>query len=309
MTKLFQTLSLILIFILTFSSCKKEEPLMPDNSQYIENGTYNFEGVTWVLVNARIYIDNLDNGDKDTYDHFGGSKFSSCTNIFGSAVVYMDSIHQNITTWVFNNGTFTIDGTYQFPYTSYNNIIWTPNGLGGGTSRPIEVTNINETSVTVKVHEALGSDGTNNFKWYNELTFIKSGSTCSGCQPDVQYGYVYNGVWQNTTPTTNTLNGTQWVVTRYNNGLSGNVYPNDTLDFISNTQYTINGGSIRNYNLANVIGNNNKSLSLYSFTTLGGDYSGQVIGTFIDDWTVNNTQMTDMFNVNNTVTIWMDRIQ
>ena len=104
------------------------------------------------------------------------------------------------------------------------------------------------------------------------------------------------------------MSGTTWVVTRYNNGLSGNVYPNDTLNFISNTFYTINGGSNRSYSLSNVVGNNNKSLSLYSFTTLGGDYSGQVIGTFLNDSVINNSQFTDMFNVNNTVTLWMERI-
>jgi hypothetical protein len=309
MTKFIQFLSLIIVLTLTFSSCKKEEPLQPNNTHYIENGTYPVEGITWVLVDARVYRDNLDNGEKDAFDHFGGTKFSSCMNMYGSAAVLMDSIHQNLTTWVFNNGTFTLDGTYQFPYTVYDNRVWTPNGLAGGTSRPIEVTHINDISMTVRVHEAYGSDGTYSYEWFNELTFIKSGKNCNNCQPDVKYGYVYNGVWQNTTPATSTLSGTKWVVTRYNNGLSGNVYPNDTLDFTSNTQYTINGGPTRNYTLSNVIGNNNKSLSLYSFTTLGGDYSGQVIGTFIDDWVVNNTQMTDMFNVNNTVTVWMDRIQ
>lgn len=309
MTKFIQFLSLLLIFTLTFSSCKKEEILLPDNTNYIENGVYAVEGITWVLVDARVYVDNLDTDDLDVYDHFGGTKFSSCMNIFGSASVLMDSIHQNLTTWVFNNGTFTLDNTYQFDYTIYDNRVLTPIGLNGGTARPIEVTKINETSMTVKVHEAYGSDGVYNYKWYSELTFVKSGGTCNNCVPDTKYGYVYGGVWNNTTTATATLNGTQWVVSRYNNGLSGDVYPDDTLDFISNTQYTINGGSVRNYSLTNVAGNNNKSLSLYSFTTLGGDYSGQVIGTFIDDFVINNTQMTDMFNVNNTVTVWIDRIQ
>jgi hypothetical protein len=303
-------LSIIILFVVTFSSCTKSEDLpQPDNTNYIDE-TSTIEGVTWVLVNARIYRDNLTNGDKEVFDHFGGTQGSSCTNIFGSAAVPMDSIYRDLTTWTFNNGTFTISvGSVNitYPYNVTASGV-SPYGMGG-TARPIVVTHINETSMTVKVHEAFGSDGTDNFEWYSELTFFKVSTSCNNCVPDVRFGYTYSGVYQNTSTATYSLSGTKWVVTRYNNGLSGNVYPNDTLDFTSNTQYTINSGSIRNYTLSNVIGNNNKSLSLYSFTTLGGDYSGQVIGSFINDFAVNNTQMTDMFNVNNTVTIWMVRLQ
>jgi len=309
MTKFIQILSLIFIFTLTFSSCKKEELSLPDNTNYVDGSVYTPEGVVWVVSEAVVYVENLTNGDKEVYDHFGGTKFTSCMNIFGSAPVLMDSIKKDLTTWYFQNETFTLDGTSQFQYTVYDDRVWSPIGLAGGTSRPIEIINVDEIVLTVKVHEAYGSDGISNFKFWTILTFVKSGETCNGCSPDTQYGYVYGGVWSPPINTTTSLNGTQWVVSRYNNGLSGNVYPNDTLDFTSNTQYTINGGSVRNYSLSNVIGNNNKSLSLYSFTTLGGDYSGEVIGTFVDDFIINNTQMTDMFNVNNTVTVWMDRIQ
>lgn len=309
MTKFIQFLSFLLVLTLSFSSCKKEVIEKPNNTNYIVDGEYVVEGITWILVDARIYRDNLDNDEKEVYDHFGGTKFSSCMNIFGSAAVLMDSIHKNLTTWVFNNGTFILNNTYPFDYTIYDNRVITPIGLSNGSSRPIEVIKLDETTMTVNVHEAYGSDGVYNYKWYSELTFVKSGETCNNCVPGVKYGYTYSGIWDNTTVPTQSLNGTQWVVLRYNNGLSGNVYPNDTLDFVSNTQYTINGGSVKNYSLTNVTGNNNKSLSLYSFTTLGGDYSGQVIGTFIDDGVINNTQMTDMFNVNNTVTVWIDRIQ
>ena len=308
MNKILQILSLIIVLTFTFTSCKKEEPLKPNNTNYIEDG-YDVEGITWVLVDTKIYRDNLDNGDKDVYDHFGGTKVSSSMSIFGSSIVVMDSIHQNLTTWVFNNGTFTLNGSNTYGYTTYNNNVWTPNGLEGGTSRPIVVEFVNETSMTVKVHAAYGSDGINNFKFWTILTFVKAGQTCNNCVPDTDFGYTYGGVWSPPSTSTSTLVGTKWVVTRYNNGLSGNVYPNDTLDFSSQTQYTINSGPIRNYSLSNVTGNNNKSLSLYSFTTLGGDYSGQVIGTFIDDGIINNSQFVDMFNVNNTVTVWMERIQ
>ena len=52
-----------------------------------------------------------------------------------------------------------------------------------------------------------------------------------------------------------------------------------------------------------------KSLSLDSLTTLGGDYSGQVMSTFMSDGQINNTEFHDVFNVNNRVTVWIERIQ
>jgi hypothetical protein len=283
--------------------------IQPDNTNYVDESVYTPEGINWVLTDAVVYVENSDNGDKKVYDHFGGTKFTSSMSIFESSIVLMDNIKKDVTTWLFNNGTFTLDGTNQFDYTVYDDRVWTPMGLNGGTSRPIEVIDVDDISLTVKVYESAGSDGINNFKFWSILTFVKSGETCTNCSPDIQYGYTYGGVWN--TPTTNTtsLSGTTWVVTRYNNGLSGDVYPDDVLNFISNTQYTINGGSVRNYSLTNVSGNNNKSLSLYSFTTLGGDYSGEVIGSFIDDYSINNSTFVDMFDANNTVTVWMTRTQ
>jgi hypothetical protein len=168
---------------------------------------------------------------------------------------------------------------------------------------------VTEDVLIVSIFEQTVTNGNYDWTYYSELTFIKSGTVCNNCVKETKYGYTYSGVWDVPTTSTTTLSGTKWVVTRYNNGLSGNVYPNDTLEFINNSKYEINGGPTRTYSLSNVVGNNNKSLSLYSFSTLGGDYSGEVIGTFIDDNEINNSQFVDMFNVNNTVTVWMEKIQ
>jgi hypothetical protein len=291
-----------------FSSCKKEEPLRPDNSNTVVENDAQVEGVNWVLYSGRIYVENLDNGEKYVYDHFGGGQTESNLAIFdGWSDVKMDSIKENYTTWFFNNGTFTLNGTHSYTYTEYN-YTYTPNGLENGSSRPIEVTHISDDYMVVTVHEGYASDGTSNYEFVNQLVFLKSGSTCTSCVPDVNYGYVYGGVWNSPNSSTASLAGTTWVVTRYDQGMTP-YYPNDTLDFISNSFYTINGSGTRTYSLSNVVGNNNKSLSLYSFSTVGGDYSGEVIGTFIDDGVVNNSQFVDMFDVNNTVTVWMTRIQ
>lgn len=309
MFKNFNFLYLILALTITFTSCKKEEPLRPNNDNTVVENNASFEGVNWVLSEGRVYVENLDNGEMYVYDYFGGSVTEAQMHIFSSTIVKMDSIKQNFTSWYFQDGTFTLNGSDSWEYTEYNGV-YTPIGLTGGTSRPIQPIHVSDNSMTVIVHEAYETDGTHNYRYFSELTFIVSGGSCSGCQPDVGYGWVYGGVWDPSSVTNNntTLEGTKWVVTRYNNGLSGNVYPNDTLDFISQTKYTINSGTQRIYTLSGVAGNNMKSLTLYSFTTLGGDYSGQVQGTFIDDWVINNSEFSDMFNVNNTVTVWMERL-
>ncbi len=71
----------------------------------------------------------------------------------------MDTIKQNLTTWFFSNGKFTLNGTEQFTYTNYDDRVLSPIGLHGGTARPIEMIDVNGVSMTVKVHEAYGNDG------------------------------------------------------------------------------------------------------------------------------------------------------
>jgi hypothetical protein len=308
MMRTFKFISLLLISTtLIFSSCKKEEPLRPNNDNTVVENDATVEGVNWVLSDGRVYVENLDNGEMYVYDYFGGGITEAQMHIFSGSIVKMDSIKENYTSWFFQDGTFTLNGIDSWEYTEYNGV-YTPIGLNGGSSRPIQVTHVSDNNMTVIVHEAYESDGIHNYRYFSELTFIVAGGSCNDCQPDVSYGWVYGGVWDPVFATPTTLEGTKWVVTSYNNGLSGNVYPNDTLDFISQTKYTINGGPQRIYTLNNVVGNNMKSLSLYSFTTLGGDYSGQVQSTFIDDWVINNSEFSDMFNVNNTVTVWMERL-
>ena len=161
----------------------------------------------------------------------------------------------------------------------------------------------------VSVRESYNSDNVYNYNYVSELIFQRENVTPI-IDTSFIAGYDFNGRWIYTDPDpSTTLSGTKWVITRYNNGLSGNTYPNDTLHFFSYTEYTINGGVPRPYTISNVVGNNMKSLSLYSLTTLGGDYSGQVMSTFMSDGQINNTEFHDVFNVNNRVTVWIERIQ
>ncbi len=295
-----------LISILTvFTSCKKEEPLRPDNN--IVNTTENAEliGINWVLSDGRFYVENLDNGDLSYYDHFGPSQTMSTLDPIDGADVPFDTIVQDVTTWNFGNSNFTLNGVNSYPY-SGTETAPSVNGLENGSSRPMEVIELTETKLTVKVHEGYASDGTYNYHYFSTLTFVKQGEVCTSCQPNAEYGYTYGGIITNT-PSTNELSGTKWVVTKFYDGFANN-YPNDTLTFSVNT-YTINGGTPYNYTLSSVFGNNMSELTLYNFYTIGGDYSGMVPSDFVINGQINSATFSDIFNVGNDKLVWMTRIQ
>jgi hypothetical protein len=52
-----------------------------------------------------------------------------------------------------------------------------------------------------------------------------------------------------------------------------------------------------------------KLLSLYSFTTFGGDWSGQVQASFITDGVINNATFVDIMGVGTNKKVFMKRIQ
>ena len=100
--------------------------------------------------------------------------------------------------------------------------------------------------------------------------------------------YVYGGTLPSTGTVSNDLVGTTWVLTEYNVNLISH-YPNDTIAFVSNNEYTINGGAVRTYQLNLIPSSNNYDLSLYFFFPIGGgNYSGDVGGTFISDGQIND---------------------
>jgi hypothetical protein len=78
---------------------------------------------------------------------------------------------------------------------------------------------------------------------------------------------------------------------------------------VNNTQYTINSGTPKSYNVTTGLGSNMSTLNLYGFYTIGGDYSGMVPNTFVSDGQINSVSFTDLFGINNNKLVWMIRIQ
>ena len=303
--------TVILISIaFSFTSCKKE-PLEPINPQTTINNPANVNpiGYTWELYSGRVFIKNLDNGTTSYYDHFGPSKTSSNLDVFSASWIPLDIITKGMTTWKFTSSNqFILDGGSTYSYNVNTNGIFNVYGLENGSARNIEILHSTNDYMNVKIYESNGNDGTYNYSFYTVLTFVKVGTTTTPSEYNVPSGYMYNGIIGGTTTTVTSLMGTKWVVTKYIQSLVP-TYPNDTLDFISNTQYTINGSTPRNYSMSSIVGNNMKSLSLYSFTTVGGDWGGEVQGTFINDWVINNSLFSDMFNTSTpSIRVWMVRV-
>jgi hypothetical protein len=331
-----------LLFTLIIFSCKKEEFLeeVEEDTYYVNPNTGEDDtdttsdtiifgdttthtidyiadslilGYEWTLIDGRVYVENLDKGYKNVYNYFDDTTNIASMSLFDPSIVSMDEIQKGITTWYFSNDTFLLNNQsifdLEYGYNPFNDLILRPHGFDGGTSRPTIVVEADETHMKVSVRESYNSDNVYNYNYVSELIFQRE-NVPPTIDTSFIAGYDFNGRWIYTDPDpSSTLSGTKWVITRYNNGLSGNTYPNDTLHFFSYTEYTINGGVPRPYTISNVVGNNMKSLSLYNLTTLGGDYSGQVMSTFMSDGEINNTEFHDVFNVNNRVTMWIERIQ
>lgn len=106
----------------------------------------------------------------------------------------------------------------------------------------------------------------------------------------------------------NDLIGTKWVLTKVVSAFATE-FPNDTIDFVDGTHYTVNNGAVRNYQLSNIPSSTNKDLSLYYFAPFGGShYSGQVGLYFVNDGAINNVEFEDIQNPSSTIRAWLIKI-
>jgi hypothetical protein len=305
----FQSLfSLFLVTILLFS-CKKEE-IIPSNFYAVyDKKPPNPINTVWTLYSAKVFVENMAKNTFTYYDHFGGTKVESNLDIFSPSFLAIDNIIQNGTTWEFNTTkVFKLNNNLSYDYTvSDDGKFIRVNGLENGSARVIEIISGSGGYMSFKINENYGNDGINNYSFYTIVTF-RSNIGVIPTEPGIPYGYTYNGVVNlNSTPTP-TLSNSTWVLTNYLDNLN-NIIVNDTLEFISETQYTWNGSNPKNYSLSGIVGNNMKSLSLYSFTTFGGDWSGQVQASFITDGVMYNTTFVDIMGVGTNKKVFMQRIQ
>lgn len=306
----FQSLFSFLILVLFLFSCKKEEEIKPSNfyASYDEKPPKPISSV-WKLYSAKVFVENMTKNTFTYYDHFGGGRLESNLNIFSGSSLPIDNIIQNGTTWQFEiTKNFKLNNMLNYTYTiSDDGKIISVNGLENGSSRIIEILSGSTDFISFKLNETYGSDGVDNYNFYTVATFRSNDGTIP-TEPGIPYGYQYGGVLNITPTSMPSLSNTIWVLTNYIDNLT-QVTVNDTIEFISSTQYTWNGSVPKNYTLSGIVGNNMKSLSLYSFTTFSGDWSGEVQASFITDGVINNAVFVDIMSSQPDKRVWMQRIQ
>jgi len=185
---------IFIVLTFAFTSCKKEEGLKTNDEQIKELGTIE-EGILlygeWKLVSGKMYIENMETGEKTVYDHFGPNKTTSSLRYSG-AQFEIEMIEQNVTTWEFiappnwqGYGEFILDGDTVQPYGLYIlesnwSIVEHPTATAstmqlGGSSRPLQavVTDYDAQQVAFTIQEAYESIDGYNCNYYSELIFQK----------------------------------------------------------------------------------------------------------------------------------------
>ena len=126
--------------------------------------------------------------------------------------------------------------------------------------------------------------------------------------PDDTTFYVYGGTLPNSGNATNDLVGTTWVLTKYVSAFATES-PNDTINFVSINEYTINGGAVGTYQLSSLPLSTNFDLSLYYFFPFGGShYSGEVGNTFVQDGQITNAEFMNIQNTSSTIRAFFVKI-
>lgn len=106
----------------------------------------------------------------------------------------------------------------------------------------------------------------------------------------------------------NELVGTIWVLTNIQTSFSS-VLPIDTIRFVSNTNYTINSGSIRPYTLTTGVTLSSKTLTLnYHYPFGSGNYAGEVASTFVSDGVIINCQFTNTNSTTTNIRAWFNKL-
>lgn len=106
----------------------------------------------------------------------------------------------------------------------------------------------------------------------------------------------------------NELNGTTWVLTKMVSAFATS-YPNDTIRFVSNNDYTLNNSALRPYQLSSSAGSTNKTLAFYYFAPFGGShYSAQVGFYFVSDGFMDNIEFSNIQNSTSKIRVWFVKL-
>lgn len=183
-----------LAFFLVLTSCKKEE-LEPINQEVEETAVIDDEiriYGKWVLLDATMYMENLETHEKTSYAHFDGNKTTSSLRYSGSMYEF-ETIEQGVTTWEFYQpnyvpgyGEFVLNSDSLNPMGFYVtksewSIVEHPQVTNaadmqlGGSARPLEayVYNYNDSIVDFYVQITYENIDGWNCKYFTEMRMQK----------------------------------------------------------------------------------------------------------------------------------------
>lgn len=183
-------LFIALILGLTLTSCHKED-INPNQDLVEDAGTID-EKISifgdWLLIDGKMYMENIETGEKVVYNHFDANQTVSTLRYEG--VMYeFERIVDDSTTWTFKQpnsvpgmGQFWLNNDsiqpYGFYVTNSNMSITEYSSVDqqlGGSARPIRayIKNYANQEVNFYVQEAYTEIDGQTWKYFSELTFKK----------------------------------------------------------------------------------------------------------------------------------------
>ena len=200
MKNLFKIL-LVATMFLSLASCKKEYPYpsngypkgTPDSNYIWDTDTVNKISLwgEFLIIDAVMYVDNHETGQKTKYNHFDFGKTTSSMR-WGGSMFDIENITKDSTTYSFYRpigdskfGKFVLneDTTkhYSVYYQGFNKsitedpIYGMSEQLMGGSSRPFsgQLLNLNDKTVVIQIQEMEGSINGYNCRYWTQLTLRK----------------------------------------------------------------------------------------------------------------------------------------
>ena len=184
----------IIALFLTLVSCKKEYPYPSEGYGVIPTVLDTTKITLWckfLIIDAVMFVDNHETGQKTMYHHFDSTKTVSSLR-WGGSMFDIETIIKDSTTYSFYRplnfpgyGKFVLNGDTTKHYAvyymnQYKKIVEDPiygmtEQLMGGSARPFsgQILNYEEKTIVMQIQETEGSINGYNCRYWTQLTLKK----------------------------------------------------------------------------------------------------------------------------------------
>ncbi len=180
----------LLLLLVLFVSCKKEEPIRSNEQTVVQTDEPLTIIGQWVITDGELYIES-ETGKRTKYSHFSTNRKVSSMR-YGGSLFNIETIIKDVTTWEFieysqRQMLFILNNDSDNPYnvTSYDNgmfqtfsIIERQNSTNqqmGGSAKPFIIYRIDRVNkvIQIKIHESSYNKDGYNYFYYSILTLKK----------------------------------------------------------------------------------------------------------------------------------------